>query len=524
MLGRTLPQRDARIRLSGDFLSATLSVSAGITITSVKETHTSVADRAAAGVAWNFAAGLSVKALGLGGTLVLTHFLAPAEFGDVSAAVIVVETATRFANYNLGTFVITRRTDASQTFQALVYHVGAMATACLVVTLFRHPISDVLGTPGMAGYIPWLALATLLLQVSRIPEATMYRSLRFRTLALTRAAGELAYTIVSVSLAPFLRGGAIVAGNLARAVTLTATILARSNRNEWLQPVAPRLSTASEMMRFGFPLSTRTLSDKLSTSWDNLIVSRLFGSHVMGQYALAYNLADITGQVAEYISDVLLPSLARLDVERQRLALPRVSAMMGLVLFPLIVGLAVVAPLLVAALLAPRWAGVAPMLAILCFRSVPVPFNSVFASYFAARGRTKAIMYLGIARLALVLGFLLTLGPLGPLWACVAVVLAFHLSSLLHLLVGWRLEKLAPGPLVAATLRPLLASGLMALAILLFRMTVEAWVPMPVWLDLALEVCVGALAYAGAAFLIARPTAREFIEVVRGVIFRRAAQ
>ncbi len=484
----------------------------------------SVARQAAAGVAWNIAAGLSVRVLGLGGTLLLTRFLAPAEFGDVSMAVVVVDTAARLANYNLGSFIVTRQSDANVTFQALAYHVGAIAAACLAVTLFRHPIADALDAPGMTRYIPWLALSMLVVQVSRIPEATLHRALRFRTLAATRAFGEVVYTVVSVSLAPFLRGGAIVAGNLARSVTFTAAIIRGSNRSEWLRPTALRLSTAKEMLRFGFPLSTRTLAETFAASWDNLLVSRLFGTQVMGQYVLAYRLADITGQVAEYIGDVLLPSLSRLEVDRQRLALPRISAMMALVLFPLIAGLAVVAPVVVTALLDPRWAGVAPMLAILCFRSVPLPLNAVLGSYFAARGRTTPLMYLGIARLALVFGLILTLGQLGPLWACAAVVLAFQLGALLHVFVGGRLEQLPPGPLVAAIVRPLMASALMAALVLLFRVTVEAWIPMPVMLALTLEVGVGCIGYAAAALLVARSTALEFIEVVRGVISRRGAE
>ena len=504
--------------------SDTLPVSPGSPITSAKETHTSIAGRAAAGVAWNFATGLSVKALGLGGTLLLTRFLGPGDFGDVWAAVIVVDTATRFADYNLGNYVVTRQTDPNLTFQAFVYHVGAMASACLVVTLFRHPIASALGSPGVAAYVPWLALARVLLQISRIPESTLYRALRFRTLALIRAGGDVAYTVVSVLLAPVLGGATVVAGNLARAATLTGTILARSNRSEWLQPGALRLSAARDMVSFGFPLSAKSLVDNLSSSWDNLLVSRFFGNQVMGQYRLAYNLADITGLVTDAMSDVLLPSLARLDLFRQRLALPRIAAMMGLVIFPLITGLALVAPLAVTALLAPQWAGVAPLLTILCFKSVPVPFDAVFASYFAARGRTTVMMCLGMAKLALVLGFLLTLGQLGPRWACFAVVLAFHLSSVLALLAGWRLEQLSPGPLIAATLRPLAASALMAAAVLLFRITMARWMPMPVWLDLALEVTVGAFAYVGAAFLVARPTAIAFIDVARGLVFRKAAQ
>ena len=484
----------------------------------------SVSRQAAAGVAWNLAAGLSTRALGLVGSLILTRFVEPAEFGDVSAAVVVVATATRFADYSLGSYVMTRQTAPSVTFQAFGYHLGAIATACLAVTLFRQAIAAAVGDPDIARYVPWLALAAVLTHVARIPEATLYRALRFRTLATARAIGDVVYTVVSVSLVPFLRAGAVVAGNLARAVAFTATIVARSDRSEWFRPAALRLATAKEMLRFGVPLSARNLAETLASTWDILLVGRLFGSQVMGEYALASSLADIAGQVAEYIGEVLLPSLANLDVDRQRLALPRVSAMMALVLFPVIAGLAVVAPTLTGAMLPPHWADLAPMLAILCFRSVPIPVNSVFWSYFAVRRRTTPIMYIGMAKLALVVGLLLTLGRSGPLWACVAVVLAFQLTALLQVFVGWRLEHLPPGPLIATTLRPLVASGLMAVVVLLFRATIEAWMNTPIQMALVLELGVGLAAYAGTAFLVARPTTIEFIRVVRGVVSRKRSQ
>jgi PST family polysaccharide transporter len=483
----------------------------------------SVARQAATGVAWNIAAGLSVRALGLAGTLFLTRFVAPGEFGDVSAAVVAVSMATQFANFNLGAYVMTHPTDSATAFQAFVYHMAGIVTACLAVTVFRYPIADALGSPGMTKYVPWLALATVLMQASRIPEATLYRALRFRALAFARSIGEVIYTVVSVGLAPFLRGGAIVAGNLARAATFTGMIIARSDRSEWLRRAALRRSTAREMLGFGFPLSAKSLAESFAVSWDKLLISRFFGSHSMGQYALAYNLADVTAQVADYIGDVLQPSLSKLDVHRQRLALPRVSALMALVLFPLIAGMAVVAPVVTTALLDSRWAGVAPMLSLLCLRTIPLPLTWVVGAYFTARRRTQPMMFLGFVKLAFVVGLLLTVGRRGPLWACAAVVMASQLTGFAHLLVGWRLEELKPGALFAATIRPLVASALMAGAVLLFRGAIHMLIPMPAKLALVLEVGVGGVAYAASAMLVARPTALEFVELVRGVLSRRTS-
>ena len=64
----------------------------------------------------------------------------------------------------------------------------------------------------------------------------------------------------------------------------------------------------------------------------------------VGQYNLAYNLADVPAiQVGEQIALVLMPSMAELPPERRARALERSSALLSLIIFPLAVGLGLVA-------------------------------------------------------------------------------------------------------------------------------------------------------------------------------------
>jgi hypothetical protein len=64
----------------------------------------------------------------------------------------------------------------------------------------------------------------------------------------------------------------------------------------------------------------------------------------------------------------------------------------------------------------------------------------------------------------------------------------------------------------------------MAVIVLLFRATIEACMNTPIQLALVMELGVGLAAYAGAAFMVARPTTIEFIRVVRGVVSRKRSQ
>ena len=81
-------------------------------------------------------------------------------------------------------------------------------------------------------------------------------------------------------------------------------------------------------------------------------MARLFGPTQLGYYQLAYNLAELpNNQVGDHVGDVLLPAFARLPRERRGPALARALRLLGLVMFPLSIGLGVMGPTLVAAFL-----------------------------------------------------------------------------------------------------------------------------------------------------------------------------
>jgi O-antigen/teichoic acid export membrane protein len=456
--------------------------------------------------------------LGLGGTLVLTHLLTPAEYGEVSVAAICALTVSQLLYLSPGTYVIVNRSPPAEAFQATLIHAATVGTGCVGLFLARVPLGRLTGSPGMARYLPGLALAAFITSVSTVPSATLVRSLQFRVVAGCRGLSELVYTALSVSLAPFLGGFAIVAGTLGRSLTVTAALIYSSDRRQWLcwTPLRPRV--VRDLARFGIPLSVSTLSETLTGNADNLVVSGLFGPRVLGQYNLAYNLAQTpAGQVVEQAGDVLFPSLARLAEERQWSGLPPAAALLALILYPLAVGLAVVAPTAVRALLDPRWSDVAPMLTILALIALPRPLTWALDAYMQVRRHNKALMAARIFRTVAVLGLVFTVGRRGPLWACGAVVLAFVLHAAVFLAAARARERLALRPLLEVLTAPLAASLIMAAAVLLFRQGTVA-LALSARAALPCEVAVGALVYVAAARWLAPATCRELVGLVKTLV------
>lgn len=483
----------------------------------------SVAAKAAKGAAWNLATGVVVRAFGLVGTLLLTRFIAPAEYGEVSAAAVCILTATRFTNFGFGSYVVAKKAAPDEAFQAMLSHVSATSVGVIAVAVLGDHLARGLGAPGMGRFLPGLGLAAIIQQASIIPSATLVRSLRFRTVAVTRSVGEVAFTVVAVGLAPILGGFAIVAGNLARSTLVSATLLMRSDRSEWFMPARPNAATTRRLLGFGIPVWGATLLDTAASNWDSLLVLRFFGPGTMGQYQLANNLAHAPMQVTENISDVFLPSFARVEDARRRRGVIRAAGLMALIMFPLALGLAAVAPTLVTSLLDPRWHGVAPMLAILCGVAVLRSLRSVGDSYVVAAGKPGLLVILEALKVALVLGLISTLGRLGPLWACGAATLALIIHYAVSLLALGRVTGISTAAFVRQIIPPLVAGGVMSVVVVLTREGLATLGLKTGLLMLLTEVLLGGVAYAAVAILIARPAVEDLIGIVRDLLARRTA-
>src|SRR5205814_8565025 len=81
-------------------------------------------------------------------------------------------------------------------------------------------------------------------------------------------------------------------------------------------------------------------------------------------------------------------------------------------------------------------------------------------------------------------------------------------------------DRIPAWPLASAVLRPLSACGVMAAAVLGTRAALPALGVVLAQVILPVEIVVGALVYVAAAFVLAGPTARDFLQLLRKALRR----
>jgi PST family polysaccharide transporter len=266
------------------------------------------------------------------------------------------------------------------------------------------------------------------------------------------------------------------------------------------------------MLRFGVPLGVQGVAHAGSRYWDNLTVSHFFGPGATGAYNMAYNIADVPAvQVGEQIALVLLPSMAQLPRDRRADALERATRLLSLVIFPLAIGLGLVAePLIAWVLPANAWQDVAPLLAVLACLSVFRPITWVLSAYMEAEQKTNRLMFLELAKVAMLVGGIAALSRFGLHVAASAVGITFGASAIAGVALVAR-EGPSPRRLLVGFLQPLAACAVMAAVVWLIDRSLSQALPV---IRVLTEVAAGALAYVGAALVICHDASRELLGLV----------
>ncbi len=485
----------------------------------------SVAQQAIRGAAWTMVLNMAGRGIGLVGTLIITRYLAPEEIGEVQVAVVLITTANYFSLFGLGQYIASRPDEGREAaFHATVMALGFGAIAIGATVLMRDWLGPRFDAPAATGYLPGMALSMALDRLAFIPTRVLVRDMRFRSVALVRTAGEMVFPFVAVGLALDGRGGeALVIANVVRSLVRTGATLAIVNWRTWAWPCRLSWKKTREILSFGLPNGVASMAGFAAGYWDNLLMARLFGAGELGHYQLAYNLSTLPStQVGEHVGDVLLPSFARIPMERRGPALVRAVRLLALVMFPLSFGLAVMAPTIVAAVLSPAWEPVGSRVTILAVLSAVYPLGFAVHSYMNAVNRPRLVMWLSIARIFALLGAMWLLGHLGgPLWACVGVGVGFGGYTVAGLVMAARIGGVSPSAVLLGLLPALLACGPMVAMVLGVRVGLRALGFHAPLVLVSAEFLAGAVSFVGAALVIAPTLSREFVQVISTTLLGR---
>jgi len=476
-------------------------------------------EKAAQGVLWSIIQKWGREAISFLFLVALTRLLGPEAFGLVALAAIFIEFLDIFLDQGLSAAVV-QRADLERehldtafwvsVFTGILLTVGSVAASDLVATFFAEP--------RLAPVLKWLSVGFILHGLSSTQMAILQRELAFKSLAARSLTATTVGGIVGVGAA-FAGFGvwSLVAQNVARGL-VAVIVLWRAS--DWRPGFNVSKKHFKELFTFGVSVVGNNVLNVLVRRSDDFLIGYFLGLTALGYYTVGYRLLLVIIRLVTNITNtVAFPTFSRIQhqPERMRRAFYKVTQYTSLLAFPVFMGLATLAPELVPALFGEQWAPSIPVMQVLALIGI---LQSVwFFNGSVIRASGKPSWELGIMTLnaiCSVIGFLLVV-RLGIVAVAASFVVVGYLLAPVSYIAVRRLIQVDLRTYLGQFVAPLFASLVMVIIIMGSKYVFQHQ-GLNLYLQLAIHIAAGALAYLLVILLVARSLSQQVLELVNLVL------
>ena len=403
-------------------------------------------------------------ALRLGSLFILARLLVPEHFGLISMVMAITAIAERFKDLGLALVTVQRERIGYEEVNVLFWLNAALGVLVfLLIAACAKPIAAFYGDSRLVAITVAIAVCFLLGGITIQHQALLRRQMAFGKLAVVQLGASVLSILVAIVLAMAgFNYWALVAREVARSVFLA---LGSWIAFPWM-PGRPRWHPQfKSMLFFGRDVTVFNLLWFLAHNLDQILVGKLFGATALGLYRQGINLvlAPVT-QLYYPINSVAEAALSRLQSapEKYRQYYVLLVGTVSIISMPLVTFFAVFAEEIVLVALGPKWMGATEFVRILAIAAFIKPTTTTAGFVMTSCGKSQRYVWWGaLSSLALATCLLIGAfgGATGIAWGHVGAAYLFSIP-LLH--VGFKGTPIRVSDFVSATVRPMIASLVMA--------------------------------------------------------------
>ena len=322
---------------------------------------------------------------------VLARFLSPSDFGLMGMIMVVIGFAQAFADMGISNAIIHRQ-DATKEQLSSLYWLNILAGVIVfcVVCISTPLVVEFYREPRLRNLLYLTAAVFLITPLGQQFQILLQRELKFDRLAKIEIATALVYPTVAIGTAITGFGVySLVIGQLA-ATTAKIALLFVTSWPQWCPSFHFDKRDLKGYVSFGlYQMGERSIN-YFNSNLDYLLIGSMLGASALGYYALAYNLIIKPSTIINpVITKVAFPafSLIQNQPEKLRKAYLKVLQFLASVNFPMMIGLAVVAPVAVPVVFGEQWKPSIVLLQILTIVGLLRSTGNPVGALLLAKGR-----------------------------------------------------------------------------------------------------------------------------------------
>jgi len=315
--------------------------------------------QAVSGIKWSGISMGAMTALQFVTLAVLARLLSPADFGMMGMIMVVIGFAQAFADMGISNAIIYRQ-DATKDQLSSLYWLNIIAGVIVfcVVCAATPLVVGFYHEPRLSKLLYLTAVIFLITPLGQQFQILLQKELKFDGLAKIEIATSVVNSMVAIGSA-FAGLGvySLIWGQLAATATKVA-LLCGVGWRQWRPSLHFAKRDFKGYVSFGLYQMGERAINYLNSNLDYLLIGSMLGASALGYYTLAYNLIiKPSSMINPVITKVAFPvfSLIQNETDKLRRGYLKVLQLLSTVNFPLMIGLAVVAPVAVPVIFGEQW-------------------------------------------------------------------------------------------------------------------------------------------------------------------------
>lgn len=333
-------------------------------------------------------------------TIVLAGLLAPEVYGLMALVTVFTAILQVFVDSGMGNALIQKKDADDLDFSSVFFFNLVMCIALYILLFFCSPlIATFYHNPELTSVIRVLGITLLISGVKNVQQAYVSRKLQFKRFFFATLGGTIGAALIGITLAYMGFGiWALVSQNLFNTM-IDTVILWFTVR--WRPKLLFSFERLKGLLRYGWKLLVSSLLHTFYLNLRTLIIGKLYMPADLAYYEKGQSFPTlIVSNINASIDSVLLPTMSGVQDSREsvKAITRRAIVTSSYLMWPMMVGLAVVAKPLVVLLLTEKWLEAVPFLQISCFALGLEPLQTANLNAIKAMGRSDIYLKLEIIK------------------------------------------------------------------------------------------------------------------------------
>ena len=467
------------------------------------------------GFTWMFGERIVAQAINLLISIILARILLPDDYGIIAIVSVFIEIFNVFISNGFGSALIQKK-DADQLDFSTIFYTSIIFCLMLFSLIFMIApcLAKLYDNQLIMHVLRVMALRIPVAGVYTVQQAYVFKTLKFKKTFLSTLIGSLISAVIGIYMANAGYGvWALVSQHLVYSIL---SMLVLSIISGWHPQARFSICRLRHMLPFSLRILLSSVIDETYNQLRSFVIGYKYSAVDLAYYNKGVQFPSlVVTNVNTTINNVLFPVLSgeQDSIIRVKEITQKAIKICSYLMFPLLIGLLIVAEPFILLILTEKWESSIIYLQIMCIAYMLTPINSANLQAIKAIGRADIVLKLEIAKKivgALAILFSMRYGVLAVAWSMVIVSI---ITSFINAFPNKKLLNYGYVEQIYDIVPNLIPSVIMGFVVYVIGKAIE-----PSFIKLFVQAAVGVIIYLSLSLIFRNKAFYILINIIKSTI------